>query len=153
VFVRLFAVNAKTTAQIDAKRSGITKNDLESVLRRLKSPVLVLSVRYRDISVFPSQLTAIFTYLPSTFGSCLDSFLNTDRLHQNTIDGAAHRSGDPAKGGFTANVSIMCSDHLEQSYHNLSTKPTATGLTGPVRLLNSHSNTTVDWRRLGMSEE
>ena len=26
-FVCLFAVNAKTTARIDAKRSGITKND------------------------------------------------------------------------------------------------------------------------------
>ena len=32
VFVCLFAVNAKATAQIDAKRSGITKNDPESVL-------------------------------------------------------------------------------------------------------------------------
>ena len=39
--VCLFAVNAKTTARIDAKRSGITKNDPESVLCVLKSPVLV----------------------------------------------------------------------------------------------------------------
>ena len=45
-------VNAKTTARIDAKRSGITKNDTESVLRGLKLPVLVLSRRYRDISGF-----------------------------------------------------------------------------------------------------
>ena len=49
-FVCLFAVNAKTTARIDAKRSGITKNDPESVLCVLKSPVLVFLGRYRDIS-------------------------------------------------------------------------------------------------------
>ena len=36
LFVCLFAVNAKTTARIDAKRSGITKNDPESVLCVLK---------------------------------------------------------------------------------------------------------------------
>ena len=35
--VCLLAVNAKTTARIGAKRSGITKNDPESVLRGLKS--------------------------------------------------------------------------------------------------------------------
>ena len=29
LFVRLFAVNAKTNARIDAKRSGITKNNPE----------------------------------------------------------------------------------------------------------------------------
>ena len=52
LFVCLFAVNAKTTARIYAKRSGITKNDPESVLCVLKSPVLVLSRRYRDISGF-----------------------------------------------------------------------------------------------------
>ena len=51
-FVCLFAVNTKTTARIDAKRSGITKNDPESVLCCLKSPVLVISERYRDISGF-----------------------------------------------------------------------------------------------------
>ena len=51
-FVCLFAVNAKTTAWIDAKRSGITKNDPESVLCVLKSPVLVFLGRYRDISGF-----------------------------------------------------------------------------------------------------
>ncbi len=33
LFVCLFAVNAKTTARIDAKRSEITKNDPENVLR------------------------------------------------------------------------------------------------------------------------
>ena len=52
LFVCLFAVNAKTTARIDAKRSGITKNDPESVLCVLKSPVLVFLGRYRDISGF-----------------------------------------------------------------------------------------------------
>ena len=53
--VCLFAVNAKTTAWIDAKHSGITKNDTESVLCGLKSPVLVFSGRYSDISAFPSR--------------------------------------------------------------------------------------------------
>ena len=52
LFVCLFTVNAKTTARIDAKRSGITKNDPESVLCVLKSPVLVFLGRYRDISGF-----------------------------------------------------------------------------------------------------
>ena len=52
LFVCLFAVNAKTTARIDAKRSGITKNDPESVLCCLKSPVLVFLGRYRTISGF-----------------------------------------------------------------------------------------------------
>ena len=52
LFVCLFVVNAKTTARIDAKRSGITKNSPESVLRCLKLPVLVLSGRYSEISVF-----------------------------------------------------------------------------------------------------
>ena len=42
----------QTTAQIDAKRSGITKNDPESVLCVLKLPVLVFLRRYRDISGF-----------------------------------------------------------------------------------------------------
>ena len=76
VFVCLFAGNAKTTARIDAKRSAITKNNPESVLCGLKSPVLVFSERYRDISGIPSWQTAIFTYLPSTSGSCF-SPINT----------------------------------------------------------------------------
>ena len=45
-------LDAKTTERIDTKRSGITKNDTESVLRGLKLPVLVLSRRYCDISGF-----------------------------------------------------------------------------------------------------
>ena len=52
MFVCLFAANAKATARIDAKRSGIMKNDSESVLWGLKLPVLVLSRRYCDISGF-----------------------------------------------------------------------------------------------------
>ena len=52
MFVCLFAVNAKTTERIDAKCSGITKNDSVSVLWGLSLPVLVLSRRYRDISGF-----------------------------------------------------------------------------------------------------
>ena len=52
LFVCLFAVNAKTTARIEAKCSGIMKNDPESVLCVLKSPVLVFLGRYRDISGF-----------------------------------------------------------------------------------------------------
>ena len=73
LFVCLFAVNAKTTARIDAKRSEITKNDPESVLCVLKSPVLVFLGRYRDISGFRSRSTAIFTFLTSTSGSCVDA--------------------------------------------------------------------------------
>ena len=41
-----FAVNATTTVWIDAKHSGITKNNPENVLHKLKSPVLVLSGIY-----------------------------------------------------------------------------------------------------------
>ena len=52
VFACLFAENAKTTARIDAKHSGITKNNPESVLCRLKLPVFLLSRRYHEISVF-----------------------------------------------------------------------------------------------------
>ena len=52
LFVCLFAVNAKTTERIDAKRSGITKNYPESVLYGLKSPVLVFLRRYGYISGF-----------------------------------------------------------------------------------------------------
>ena len=52
VFVSLFAVNAQTTARIDSKRTGITKNDTESVLHGLNLPVLVFSGRYRDVSGF-----------------------------------------------------------------------------------------------------
>ena len=64
LFVCLFAVNAKTTERIDAKRSGITKNDPESVLRGLKSLVFVFSGRYCDISGFSFAADCHFTYLP-----------------------------------------------------------------------------------------
>jgi len=39
-------------SRIDAKRSRMTKNDLESVVCRLKSPILVFLGRYRNISSF-----------------------------------------------------------------------------------------------------
>ena len=65
-------VNVKTTARIDAKHSGITKNDPESVLQGLKSPVLVF---------------CHFTYLPSTSGFCLLSLkhenANMSKIHQD----------------------------------------------------------------------
>ena len=85
----LFAVNTKTMARIDAKRSGITKNDPESVLCGLKSPVLAFSERYCDISGFPSRSTTIFTDLPSTSGSCVDTLHRG--LSQNGADRVPHR--------------------------------------------------------------
>ena len=73
MFVCLFAVNAKTTPWIDAKRSGITKNDPESVLCRLKSPVLVFSGRYRDISGYSSVADRHFYLFPFHFRLLLRS--------------------------------------------------------------------------------
>ena len=73
LFVCLFAVNAKTTERIDSKRSGITKNYLESVLCGLKSPVLVFLGRYGFISGFSFAADRHFTYFLSTSGSCLDA--------------------------------------------------------------------------------
>ena len=64
LFVCLFAVNAKTTERIDAKRSEITKNYPESVLCGLKSPVLVFSGRYGYISGFSFAADRYF-YLSS----------------------------------------------------------------------------------------
>ena len=90
----LFAVSTKTTARIDAKRSGIMKNDPKSVLCRLKSPILLFSVRYRDISGFHSRLTTIFTYLPSTSGSCLDSIVLTQSAFTKTASTMHHIATD-----------------------------------------------------------
>ena len=72
LFVCLFAVNAKTTARIDPKCWGITKNNPESVLCCLKSPALVFLERYRDISGFSFTADRHF-HLISTSGSCLDA--------------------------------------------------------------------------------
>ena len=70
VFVCLFAVNAKTTARVDAKCSGITKNDPESVCE-LKSPV---SSGLGEISRhFRFVVRGRPPYLTSTSGSCVDS--------------------------------------------------------------------------------
>ena len=64
MFVCLFMVNAKTTAWIGAKHSVITKNDPESVLCGLKSPILCSQGDIVSFPVFSSRLTAILTYLP-----------------------------------------------------------------------------------------
>ena len=50
--VCLFVRGKRQNYGIDAKRSGITKNDPESVLCVLKLPVLVFLGKYRDISGF-----------------------------------------------------------------------------------------------------
>ena len=62
VSVCLFMVNANTTARIDTK-------DPERGLCMLKSPVLVFSGWYRDISFFSLRPTAISTSFPFTSGS------------------------------------------------------------------------------------
>ena len=91
MFVCLFAVNAKTTEWIAAKRSGITKNDPESVLCGLKSPVLVFLERYHDIFGFFFAADRHFiTNLPFTDGSCLDAS-NIERFRKNGVDHAPHR--------------------------------------------------------------
>ena len=79
MFVCLFAVNAKTTERIDAKRSGITKNYPESVLCGLKSPVLALSGRYNDISGFSLAADRHF-YLSSFQFRLLLRRLNKEEL-------------------------------------------------------------------------
>ena len=86
LFVCLFA---KTMARIDTKRAGITKNDSESVLRRLKSTVLVFLGKYRDISVFSFAAYRHFYLSPFHFWllpRCL-----TQRLLKNGVDRAQHR--------------------------------------------------------------
>ena len=92
MFVCLFAVNAKTTARIDAKRSGITKNDPESVLCALKSPVLVFSGRHCDISGFSFAANRHFYLSPFYFRLLprLDPF-STERFRQNGVYRAPHR--------------------------------------------------------------
>ena len=67
LFVCLFAVNSKTTEQIDAKHSEITKNDPESVLRGVEFGVLVLLGRYRDISGFSFATDRHFSLSPFHF--------------------------------------------------------------------------------------
>ena len=71
LFVCLFAVSAKTTERIDGHELRRTIQRVSSV--RLKSPVLVLARRYRDVSGFSFAADRHFTYLPSTSGSCLDA--------------------------------------------------------------------------------
>ena len=84
MFVCLFAVNAKTTERINAKCSGITKNDPESVLQGLKLPVLVLLGRYRDSPGFPFATDRHF-YLSPTSGSCLDASQRQRQLRATSL--------------------------------------------------------------------
>ena len=104
LFVCLFAVNAKTTARIDAKRSGITKNDPESVLCVLKLPVLVFLGRYRDIFGFSFVADRHFylsyfhfRLLCRRLYNTIDSFRKRDGG-----DRAPHRYCFIAKGNFTS---------------------------------------------------
>ena len=82
LFVCLFAVNAKPTARIDAKRSGITKNDPESVLYVLKSPVLVFLGRYRDISGFSFAADRHFNLSHFHFRLLRRRLYNTERFRK-----------------------------------------------------------------------
>ena len=54
-------------ARIDAKCSGIMKNGLESVLHGLKSPILVFTGRYCDISSFSFVADHHFYLSPFNF--------------------------------------------------------------------------------------
>jgi len=65
-------------ARIDAKRSGITTNIPESVLRGLKSPALGFSWRYRDSSGFPFSADSHFYFSPFHFWLLLRRLYNTD---------------------------------------------------------------------------
>ena len=93
MFACLFAVNAKTTPRIDAKRWGNTMNDPESVLCELKSPSLVFSERYRDISGFSFSADRHFYLSPFYFRLLprLDPF-NTERFRQNGVHRAPYRN-------------------------------------------------------------
>ena len=111
LFVCLFAVNAKTTARIDANHLGITKNDLESVLRELKSPVLVLLGRHCEISGFSFTADCHF-YLLSPFHFRLlprhlaqSTFTKTpfNTEHQNAVDSVPQQRSPPL-AGFSAST-------------------------------------------------
>ena len=82
------------------------KNDPESVLYVLKSPVLVFLGRYRDISGFSFAADRHFTYLTSTSGSCVDAY-NTERFRNNGVDRAPHRYCFMAKGNFTSRTKML----------------------------------------------
>ena len=105
MFVCLFVVNAKTTAHIDAKRSGITKNDPESVLHGLNSPVLVLA-RLGDIATF-----LVFHHVPQPFYLSLFYFqllpglLLTQSSFAKMMPTARHITTD--------SLSLMKPSHLE----------------------------------------
>ena len=101
-------VFAKTTARIDSKRSVITKIDPKRVLHGLKSPVLVLSGRYRGISVFPSRPTAIFNYLPSTSVETSFYLLQRFRRERRRPRAISLLIIRPTKETFTSRTKILC---------------------------------------------
>ena len=128
MFVCLFAVNAKTTARIDAKCSGITKNDPESVLCVLKSPVLVFLGRYRDISGFSFAVDRHFYFSHFHF-RFLCRRLTTQSAFVKRVDRAPHRYCFIAKGNFTSRTKmlllllyyVMCAKNVFILRHYLNT--------------------------------
>ena len=87
--------NAKTKERIDRKCSGITKNDLESVLRGLKTPVLVLSiVRILFFSLRPMPFLLISLPLPALAYTSFNVRMLSLKRHRRRA--VAER---PAKGG------------------------------------------------------
>ena len=94
MFVYLFMANAKTTEQLDAKCSGITKNNPESVL--LKTPILVLSGRYREVSVFSLRsMPFLLISLPLLALACTSFNVRLLLLKRHRRRAVAER---PAKG-------------------------------------------------------
>ena len=100
----LFTVNTRTTVRIDTKCSVITKNDPESVLRRLKAPVLVLSEDIVTFPVFPSWPAAFFYLFPFPF-RLLPRLLLTQSIFAKTST-ACHIATD--------NSSLMKPSHLKR---------------------------------------
>ena len=108
MFVCLFAVNAKTTARIDAKRSGITKNDTESVLCWLKLPVLVFLERYRDISGFSFADDCHFYFSPYHFRLLPRLFTERFRQKRRRQRATSLLIICPTKETFTSWTKMLC---------------------------------------------
>ena len=84
LFVCLFAIQAKATAQGATKLSGIIKWGSRSVLHRLKSLVLQFLKSYPSISSFRLRLTAILLIIILDFrllgGTQFDSLSSNDQI-------------------------------------------------------------------------
>ena len=97
MFVCLFAVNAKTMAWVDAKCSGIMKNNPESVLSGLKSSVLMFLERYCDISSFSFTADCHFYLSPFHFRLTLKSvhmlcrLISTHAHYPEALSHCGHR--------------------------------------------------------------